>query len=75
MNDFGVVLFYTTSSAIRGEKVVRKAGFECSLIPVPREFSSDCGVSLRFFWEDVQRVKDTLNQNKVETSGVYELPE
>ncbi len=74
MSDYGVVLFHTTSSAIRGEKVAKKAGIECSLIPVPREFSSDCGISLRFDWGDIEEMKDVLNQNNVEISEIRELP-
>jgi len=73
MNQYGVVLFHTTSSAIRGERVAKKAEIECSLIPVPREFSSDCGVSLRFNWEDIERVKGILETNNVEISEIREL--
>ena len=74
MNRYGIVLFHTTSSAIRGERVAKKAEIECSLIPVPREFSSDCGISLRFGWGDVERVKDILEANNVEVSEIRELP-
>jgi hypothetical protein len=74
MDGFGIVLFHTTSSAIRGEKVAKKAGIECSLVPVPREFSSDCGISLRFNWGDFDMVKDVLETNGVEISEIRELP-
>jgi hypothetical protein len=74
MGRYGVVLFYTTSSAIRGEKVAKKAGIDCSLIPVPREFSSDCGISLRFIWTDIEQMKGVLKDNKVEISEIHVLP-
>lgn len=75
MSKYGVVLFHTTSSAIRGEKVAKKAGIECSLIPVPRELSSDCGISLRFDWGDIEVMKGILDQNRVEISEIHELPQ
>ena len=74
MKRYGVVLFHTTSSAIRGERVVKKAGIECNLIPIPRDFSSDCGISLRFNWVDVERIKEVLETNEVKISEIRELP-
>ena len=73
MNEYGVVLFYTTSAAIRSESVLQKAGYKVRLIPVPREFSSDCGLALRFFWGEAQAVQDALAAARVEMAGVYEI--
>ena len=42
-----VVLFHTTTSAIRAEKELNKAGLEVKLVPTPRELSSDCGIALQ----------------------------
>jgi hypothetical protein len=47
-----VVLFYSTSLAIRGEKIAKKAGLNVKLIPTPRHLSSDCGTALRFEKKD-----------------------
>ena len=35
MSEYGVVLFHTTSSAFRGEKVLQRAGLTVKLIPTP----------------------------------------
>lgn len=56
VNDYCVVLFYSTSLAIRAEKVAKNVGIEVKLIPTPRHLSSDCGTALRFYAED----KDTV---------------
>ena len=48
MSEFGVILFHTTSAALRAEKVLQRSGLTVKLIPTPREFSSDCGMALRF---------------------------
>ncbi|UCF08641.1 MAG: DUF3343 domain-containing protein [Thermoplasmata archaeon] len=48
MNDeYCVVLFYSTSLAVRGEKIAKKAGLKVKLVPTPRHLSSDCGTALR----------------------------
>ena len=70
MNEFGVVLFHTTSAALRGEKVLQRAGLTVKLIPTPREFSSDCGLALRFPWALAQEVLAALAAARVDVAGV-----
>ncbi len=69
----GVVLFHTTSSAIRAEKVLKEAGLAVKLIPTPRQFSSDCGVALRFDWAEGERVGALLEEAAVETAGLRRM--
>jgi hypothetical protein len=70
---FAVALFYTTSAAIRAEKVLQRAGLAVKLIPTPRQFSSDCGISLRFDRTDAERARALLTEAAVETAGIREL--
>ena len=60
MSGYGVVLFHTTSAALRAEKAALGAGLRVKLIPTPRQFSSDCGMSLRFDWESEAAVRQAL---------------
>lgn len=62
----GVVLFHTTTSALRAEKILQKDGLTVKLIPTPRELSSDCGIALRFDWDDRERVAGALASAGVE---------
>jgi len=64
----GVVLFHTTTSALRSEKILRKAGLNVKLIPTPRELSSDCGMALRFELSDREEVEKQLASAGVEGS-------
>jgi hypothetical protein len=73
VSEYGVILFHTTSSAIRAEKVALKTGFDCKLIPTPREFSSDCGIALRFAWGDADVIKGCLEETGVELANVHRL--
>ncbi len=57
----GVVLFHTTTSALRAEKVAQKAGLKVKLIPTPRELSSDCGIALRFDLADREKMEQALS--------------
>jgi hypothetical protein len=70
---YGVVLFHTTSAAIRAEKTLAHAGLSVKLIPTPREFSSDCGMALRFEWEQRAQVESWLNNARVEIDTIRQM--
>lgn len=68
-----VILVHSTSQAVRGEHLLDRAGISAKLIPVPRKFSSDCGVCLRVAVEDQERALETLRAAKLEPEAVHEL--
>jgi len=72
-SDYGVVLLYSTSAAIRAEKVTKGAGLKVKLIPVPRQLSSDCGISLRFEWDQADAVRSVLEAKGVEIQGIHQI--
>lgn len=53
---FMVALFDSTSATLLAEKMLKKAGIEFKVIPVPRHLSSDCGVCIRFLSRDRDKV-------------------
>jgi len=73
MTQYGVVLFYTTSAVMRAEKLLTKDRHSIKLIPTPRQFSSDCGIALRFGWDDLDQVKLVLDDAKVEYDSIRSL--
>jgi hypothetical protein len=70
---YGVVLFHTTSAAMRAERTLRAERLEHRLIPTPREFSSDCGIALRFDWTDADRVATMIDEAHVEIAGIHRM--
>jgi len=68
---YAVILVYSTSYALRAEKVLAKAGISCKLIPVPRHLSSDCGVCVRIDQANRERVLQELEDARVEIEGIY----
>ncbi len=66
-----VMLFYSTSSALQAEKLLKREGIATKLIPVPRHLSSDCGISLRFDGLEETRVRVILEKGQVEIQGIY----
>ncbi len=74
MSHYGVILFHNTSSVMRAEKILHKNGIGVKLIPTPREFSTDCGLAVRFPVQDMERVRTLLEQARVEVSGIHPMP-
>ena len=73
MTQYGVVLFHTTSAVMRAEKLLIKDGYSVKLIPTPRQFSSDCGIALRFDWSHCEMVKSVLDEARVEFDAIHFL--
>ncbi len=73
MSDHAVALFHTTSAAIRSEKLLRQQGFTAALIPTPRQFSSDCGVALRFSADSMDAVRTLLESAQIVFSSIHAL--
>ena len=68
-----VVIFYSTSSAIKTESLAKRIGLAVKLIPVPRHLSSDCGICLSFNSNDTQKIKKILKDSKIEFDSIYDL--
>ncbi len=73
MSKYGVVLFHTTSSVMKAEKLLARKGYAIKLVPPPREFSSDCGIAIRFDWERCDAIKTELESARLETAGLHEM--
>ena len=72
-DEYMAILVYTTSHALKAEKLLTKARIACKLIPVPRNLSSDCGVCLRIKQLDEEEAVSVLNVAKLEFEGIHPI--
>ena len=56
---------------LKAKKVLEKSGIQFETIPVPREFSSDCGFCCKVLWKEKDGVITILQENNVEMDSVY----
>jgi hypothetical protein len=68
-----VILVYSTSRALRAEKLLQEAGIACKMIPVPRHLSSDCGVCVRVERGDREATLRALEAAGLEIEAVHEI--
>ncbi len=72
-DDMAVVLFPNTQAAIRAEQIFLAEGIRGKLIPVPRQFGSECGLAFRFASGDRARVQEALGRAGVTYKDIREL--
>ena len=72
-DNYSVVIFYSTSAAIRVESLTKKANLKIKLVPVPRHLSSDCGICLRFINEEKPKIEKIMQDGKVEYENIYKI--
>jgi len=68
-----VVTFNATHYALKAERVLKKARYNVKLIPVPRQFSSNCGLALQFDCNIKDIVVKLFEEQKVKVHGIHEL--
>ncbi len=73
MTQYGVILFHTTSSVMRAEKLLAGKEYAVKLIPTPRQFSSDCGIALRFEWACCRQIRSLLSESGLEFDAIHPL--
>lgn len=58
-----IILFESTHSVIKAERLCQKAGIACQAIPVPRNITSDCAIALEINEIDKANVERILKEN------------
>lgn len=68
---YAYVVVYSTSHALRIEKLLTQQQIDCKLVPVPRQLSSDCGVCVRIMVDQTQTVEKIVLDTGIEIVGVH----
>ena len=68
-----VVTFDATHYALKAERVMKKAKYNVKLIPVPRQFSSNCGLALQFDCQIKETLEKMFEQEHVKVHGIHQL--
>jgi hypothetical protein len=70
---FAVILVDSAGHAVRIEKLLRQYNITCKLIPPPRHLSSDCGVCVRIFKDDMETVSGLLKEKQISIQSMEVL--
>lgn len=67
----GLISFFGSYHAMRAETVLKRSGFAVQLIPGPKELSPNCGVALRFEYDQRDSVLAVLADKNVRIEAVH----
>lgn len=68
-----VILFNSTSHAIRAQRLLRENGFKIKVIPTPRKYSSNCGIAIKFAKEIEGEVITSIEKRGIKYEGPYDI--
>jgi hypothetical protein len=57
---YGLLVFDTTSRALKAERELKSAGVACAVVPTPVEYTAGCGIALLVRDEEVASARRTL---------------
>lgn len=70
--EYYILSFHTTTDAMQAEKLL-KDSFDIAIMPVPREISSGCGLSIRFQKPVENTIITYLKSNPLINGTLYKL--
>ncbi|MCP4395861.1 MAG: DUF3343 domain-containing protein [bacterium] len=70
----GVVTFFSSHHALKGENLLKGSQHKAALIPGPREISPNCGTALRFDYAEKDAVCELFNQHFVQYEDMHYYP-
>ncbi|RJX36623.1 DUF3343 domain-containing protein [Paenibacillus pinisoli] len=66
-----LIAFDSTQQALRAEMLLEYAEVEIDICPTPKEITAGCALSIHFPEEDLTRVKEVIDQERVEIRGIF----
>ncbi|MBN1233904.1 MAG: DUF3343 domain-containing protein [Candidatus Coatesbacteria bacterium] len=67
-----VILFYSSSAALKMESLAKSENLVVKLIPIPRDLSSDCGICLLVLNDDMEEIKTIIDNHRIEYEGIHD---
>ncbi len=66
-----VAIFHSVHRVMKAEKLLKLAGLDILLIPVPRQLSSDCGLAIRYAPAIQGEVEGLLQREALQPAEIY----
>ncbi|WP_027715907.1 DUF3343 domain-containing protein [Desulfuromonas sp. TF] len=66
-----VAIFHSIHRVMKAEKVLKLAGADFLLIPVPRQLASDCGLAIRYTKQEQNKVEAVLDSEGLQPAELY----
>lgn len=71
MTTYAIITFRNTHFALKAKRVIERNGRKSETIPVPREFSSECGFCCKVSWDERAEIEKLMRDNGVEIDSIH----
>jgi hypothetical protein len=68
-----IATFDNTHHALRFEKMLKENEIKLTVMPVPREVSASCGLSVKFSLEKLENIKALAADHEILVKKYYEI--
>jgi len=72
MNQYNYMTFKSVSYAMKAEAELKKNGIKYKMILVPRSISSSCGLCVRFYKNDMNKLNIIIEKSGIDYEKIYE---
>ncbi len=72
MNNVVLFLFKNTRAVIKAQQVAVKSEIPCNVVPVPKEVSAECGMSLEVSSEHAESMVTVLQSAQIAFTRFYQ---
>lgn len=70
MERYYILSFENTHGAISGESVLKENSMKVTVMPTPTFITKSCGISLRVFEEDMDKIKQLKAEGKINIKSI-----
>lgn len=70
---YGLITFESTNYALQAEEILKEEGIVFKTIPTPREVSHSCGLSILFILDDLEKVKEYINEKRINNDNLFKF--
>ena len=71
MDKYYLITFENTHGAMNGEEILKNNHIRAIVLPTPTYITKSCGISLRVFEEDLEKVKALIKEEKMKIKLLY----
>lgn len=71
MEKYYIITFNNTHGAINAENVLKNTGIKNIMMPTPTFITKSCGLSLKVNNEDIDKIKQLIQAEKITVKGIY----
>ncbi len=71
MEQYNYMTFKSVSYAMKVEAALKKHDIKYKIIPVPRSISSSCGLCIRFYENDLQKLETIIESSSLIYENIY----